>query len=124
MSLRCLANIHEAGPQCVWNAGYYVTSCSRCRADLIRPMHGKWKPVPKGHRIVWKPKPAGHPDWNSVARRAPGVAARQEAVPPQAAEPAANREVRMRLVPSGGDRASVEPPQPSFREWQRRSAAR
>ena len=46
---------HKAGPDEVWNRGYYFTSCVSCGADLVRTASGKWH-VPKGRKVVWKPK--------------------------------------------------------------------
>lgn len=52
MSIACSFGQHKAGPDPVWNAGFYFTRCSRCSRDLIRGQ-GAWQQVPAGYRVVW-----------------------------------------------------------------------
>jgi hypothetical protein len=54
MSLLCLCGQHAARPSNVSNQGYYFSRCTRCRRDLIGSAV-KWKPVPRGKRVVWRP---------------------------------------------------------------------
>ena len=53
--IMCRFGRHSAGPDEVWNRGYYFSQCRSCGADLVRTAAGKWH-VPKGRKIVWKPK--------------------------------------------------------------------
>jgi hypothetical protein len=54
MSLLCLSGRHAARPSNIANQGYYFSRCARCRRDLIGSAV-KWKPVPRGKRVVWRP---------------------------------------------------------------------
>lgn len=54
MSLLCLCGQHAARPSNISNQGYYFSRCTRCRRDLIGSAV-KWKPVPRGKRVVWRP---------------------------------------------------------------------
>ena len=54
MSLLCALGGHEAGPDEVYNGGYYFSRCRRCERDMIRS-GAAWQMVPSGHRVVWKP---------------------------------------------------------------------
>jgi hypothetical protein len=53
MSLLCALGGHEAGPDEVYNGGYYFARCRRCRRDMIR-CGAAWQLVPGGHRVVWR----------------------------------------------------------------------
>jgi hypothetical protein len=54
-SLSCWLGRHVAVERGVRNHNHEFGRCDRCRRDLIR--HGeRWKPVPKGYRVVWKPR--------------------------------------------------------------------
>jgi hypothetical protein len=53
MSLLCALGGHEAGPDEVYNGGYYFARCRRCRCDMIR-CGAAWERVPGGHRVVWR----------------------------------------------------------------------
>ncbi|HEX8623271.1 MAG TPA: hypothetical protein VF718_14985 [Allosphingosinicella sp.] len=53
MSLLCALGGHEAGPDEVYNGGYYFARCRRCRCDMIR-CGAAWQLVPGGHRVVWR----------------------------------------------------------------------
>ncbi len=53
MSLLCALGGHEAGPDEVYNGGYYFARCRRCRCDMIR-CGAAWRMVPSGHRVVWR----------------------------------------------------------------------
>jgi hypothetical protein len=53
MSLLCLCGRHAARPSNISNQGYYFSRCTRCRRDLIGSAV-KWKPVPRGKRVVWR----------------------------------------------------------------------
>jgi hypothetical protein len=53
MSLLCALGGHEAGPDEVYNGGYYFARCRRCRLDMIR-CGPAWRMVPGGHRVVWR----------------------------------------------------------------------
>jgi hypothetical protein len=53
MSLLCALGGHEAGPDEVYNGGYYFARCRRCRSDMIR-CGAAWRMVPEGHRVVWR----------------------------------------------------------------------
>lgn len=53
MSLLCALGGHEAGPDEVYNGGYYFARCRRCRSDMIR-CGAAWRMVPDGHRVVWR----------------------------------------------------------------------
>jgi hypothetical protein len=123
MNALCLARLHRPSPAATWNAGYYVTRCCRCGADLIRRPQAKWRTVPKGYRIVWTPRPADHPDWAAFAEVAAAEAAAEAAaaVPPAApAEPETPApKARMRLVCSAPAGAAGAGRPPTFREWRR-----
>lgn len=111
MSPLCLARLHNPSPSAVWNAGYYVTHCSRCGADLIRRPQAPWRQVPKGYRIVWSPKPGDYPDWEAFTRTA------AEAAAPKPQPAAGEKEPHIRLVVSAADPADSAGRLPSFREW-------
>jgi len=53
MSLLCALGGHEAGPDEVYNGGYYFARCRRCERDMIR-CGAAWRMVPDGHRVVWR----------------------------------------------------------------------
>jgi hypothetical protein len=53
MSLLCALGGHEAGPDEVYNGGYYFSRCRRCERDMIRS-GAAWQMVPSGHRVVWR----------------------------------------------------------------------
>jgi len=53
MNISCLLGHHSAVPSEVRNQGFHFTQCRCCGRDLIG-MHGAWKSVPKGFRVVWK----------------------------------------------------------------------
>lgn len=53
MSLLCALGGHEAGPDEIYNGGYYFARCRRCRLDMIR-CGAAWRMVPGGHRVVWR----------------------------------------------------------------------
>jgi hypothetical protein len=53
MSLLCALGGHEAGPDEVYNGGYYFARCRRCERDMIRSGPA-WQMVPSGHRVVWR----------------------------------------------------------------------
>lgn len=53
MTLLCAMGGHEAGPDEVYNGGYYFARCRRCRRDMIRSGPA-WQMVPSGHRVVWR----------------------------------------------------------------------
>jgi hypothetical protein len=53
MSLLCALGGHEAGPEEVYNGGYYFSRCRRCERDMIRS-GAAWQMVPTGHRVVWR----------------------------------------------------------------------
>ena len=112
MSPLCLARLHSPSPAAVWNAGFFVTHCTRCGTDLIRRPQSPWRQVPRGYRIVWTPKPADYPDWEAFSRLA------AEAPVP---EPESGPHIR--LVASAPD-PEAPPRPPSFREWRRASASR
>jgi hypothetical protein len=54
MNLQCAIGGHAAGPDPVYNSGYYFSPCRRCGRYLLRSARGGWGVVPPGHRIVWK----------------------------------------------------------------------
>jgi len=54
MKLLCLAGRHRIAPVIVVNAGIGFGSCQSCRREMVRA-RARWRPVPKGFRIVWKP---------------------------------------------------------------------
>ena len=99
MNLRCAIGGHAAGPEPVYNSGYYFSPCRRCGRYLLRSARGGWGVVPPGHRIVWKAGRHSH----SLEADYSGVlpAVRRPAAPP--ARPAARRSNRAltRLRPSG-----------------------
>ena len=53
MPIFCSLGFHRAGPDEVWNKGWYFSRCERCGSDLIRTASGKWH-VPKGRKVVWR----------------------------------------------------------------------
>ena len=53
MSLLCALGGHEAGPDEIYNGGYYFSRCRRCERDMIRS-GAAWQMVPGGHRVVWR----------------------------------------------------------------------
>lgn len=65
MHLGCRIGWHKAASTEVWNNGLYFARCSRCDCELIRPAVGRWKPVPRGFRIVWKPRTVLDIDWQA-----------------------------------------------------------
>lgn len=54
MNLRCAIGGHAAGPEPVYNSGYYFSPCRHCGRYLLRSGSGAWGIVPPGHRIVFK----------------------------------------------------------------------
>ena len=59
LKLLCRLGRHRAGPDPVWNQGYFFSRCTRCAADIVRTPSGRWH-VPVGQKVVWKPrKPRG-----------------------------------------------------------------
>ena len=54
MNLQCAIGGHAAGPDPVYNSGYYFSPCRRCGRYLLRSARGGWGVGPPGHRIVWK----------------------------------------------------------------------
>jgi hypothetical protein len=68
MSLLCALGGHEAGPDEVYNGGYYFARCRRCRSDMIR-CGAAWQMIPAGHRVVWRSGRGRHslePDLSAV----------------------------------------------------------
>ena len=116
MDMRCIVGLHQAEADPVWNAGYFVSRCRRCESELIRLMHGYWKPVPKGHRIVWKEKPASYPDWNSLS----GTSKAETLPVSLAATQPSPEPVRLRLIVSD-PALRAAPNVPTFRDWQRQA---
>ncbi|HZF42222.1 MAG TPA: hypothetical protein VEZ48_02300 [Sphingomonadaceae bacterium] len=45
---------HLAGEKSIWNEGLFFSTCQHCGRDLVRPLSGKWTPVPKGLRVAWR----------------------------------------------------------------------
>lgn len=64
MPIMCRLGFHRAAPMPSWNDGYYFTTCTRCRGDLVRTAFDNWHP-PRGHRVVWRRGPP--PDRRSTA---------------------------------------------------------
>jgi|GEM_PF-1243963 len=59
MSILCTFGGHEAGPDEVYNSGYWFSRCRRCRRDMIRT-GGSWDVIPRGHRVVWRSGRGSH----------------------------------------------------------------
>jgi len=59
MSILCTIGGHEAGPDEVYNSGYWFSRCRRCRRDMIRS-GGSWDVIPRGHRVVWRSGRGSH----------------------------------------------------------------
>jgi hypothetical protein len=59
MSILCAFGGHEAGPEEVYNSGYWFSRCRRCRRDMIRS-GGSWDVIPRGHRVVWRSGRGSH----------------------------------------------------------------
>lgn len=72
MNILCLLGGHSAVPSEVRNQGFHFTHCRCCGHDLIG-MHGAWKSVPKGFRVVWKAAdaPAASPVPRRLVRNVP-----------------------------------------------------
>jgi hypothetical protein len=77
MKLACRFGRHRARASAVRNQGLYFSQCLRCERDMVRSL-GRWRPVPKGFRVVWRS--AGAPD--PIAVNLP-VASRSAAEPAQ-----------------------------------------
>lgn len=45
---------HSASEKSIWNEGLFFSTCHHCGRDLVRPLTGKWTPVPKGLRVAWR----------------------------------------------------------------------
>ena len=41
-----------------WNDGYYFSSCAACGTAIIKGQ-SRWRPVPRGYRIVWHKRRSG-----------------------------------------------------------------
>jgi hypothetical protein len=59
MKLACLFGRHQARASAVRNQGLYFSHCLHCGRDMVRTL-GRWRPVPRGFRVVWRS--AGAPD--------------------------------------------------------------
>jgi hypothetical protein len=59
MKVLCSLGWHEADRGEVYNAGYYFSSCVRCRRDMIR-FGGAWQLIPEGHRVAWRSGRGSH----------------------------------------------------------------
>lgn len=56
MGMRCIAGRHTAAPGGVRNQGFDFSRCRRCGRDMVRTS-SRWRPVPRGFRVVWKRGP-------------------------------------------------------------------
>ena len=68
MNISCRLGRHRALATERWNDGYYFSRCENCGIDLIRRRE-RWRPVPKGYRVVWKQRREGEIDWSEWTRR-------------------------------------------------------
>ena len=76
MKLACLFGRHRARASAVRNQGLYFSRCAHCERDMVRSL-GRWRPVPKGFRVVWRsasadPIAANLPVPGLAAKRATG----------------------------------------------------
>lgn len=53
VALSCRLGRHATHPSNVCNQGVYFSTCSRCGRDMIGSWI-KWRPIPRGKRIVWR----------------------------------------------------------------------
>ena len=107
MSLRCAIGGHAAGPEPVYNSGYYFSPCRHCGRYLLRSAGGEWGTVPIGHRIVWKAGRHSHSleaDYTGVLP----VACGQTNLPVRPRRRSNRALVPLRSAPAGGGAAAVE----------------
>lgn len=115
MNIGCAIGGHAAGPDPVYNSGYYFSPCRRCGRYLLRSARGVWGVVPPGHRIVWKAGRHSHSleaDYSGVLPIVGQPAAAQLPVRPAARR--SNRAlVRLRPAGAAGAFTAAEAPEES-----------
>jgi hypothetical protein len=105
MSLLCSLGWHSPAGVPRWNDGFYFSTCSRCRRDLVRTAFERWH-VPKGFRVVWSqasPTPRLKPDLRHASAAMSPIPAPAQELPAEAGVP-----VEAAAVPAA-DSAPFEP---------------
>ena len=65
MGFLCRLGRHDVVSRGIRNQDLEFGRCGRCRRDLVRK-GDRWKPVPRGYRVVWRPR-TGDPIADAVA---------------------------------------------------------
>lgn len=116
MSLLCALGGHEAGPEEVYNGGYYFARCRRCRLDMIR-CGAAWQMVPGGHRVVWRSGRHQHslePDLSGALPVLHREANLPAVRPPFASWSRDMVRLRRRSAPTAAAAAAVEREEPQY----------